>query len=181
MDTQVSVFMAMSLDGFIARPNGAIDWLPNGGSELTDGEDYGYQAFFDSVDAIALGRHTYDLVRTFGEWPYGLKPVVVLTSRAITIPDDLSDLVTVAAGSPAEIYRQLADQGLHHVYIDGGKTIQGFLQAGLINTLTISTVPILIGCGRPLFGALARDVRLALIESRSFPNGVVQSRYRVGQ
>src|SRR3989441_8598104 len=167
----VSVFIGTSLDGFIARPNGDLDWLPEGG-----GEPHGYDEFMASVDAIVIGRKTFEKVLTLGPWPYGGKRVVVLSSR----PVDLSaagGAVEQMAGPPAEIVSQLAATGAHHLYVDGGITIQGFLRAGLVQRLTITRVPVLIGDGIPLFGLLQRDVRLRHIMTRQYPSGLVQSEY----
>ena len=173
-----SVFIATSLDGFIARENGEIDWLPTGDSS-GDGEDYGYQAFFDSVDTLVMGRNTYELVRTFGDWPYGDKPVVVLTSRPIDIPDSIADTVRAMSGTPNEIIPRLATQGAKHLYVDGGKTIQSFLGAGLIQRLIITRIPVLIGSGIPLFGHLPRDIGLRHVDTRAYSSGLVQSEYEV--
>lgn len=173
-----SVFIATSLDGFIARLNGGLDWLPEAGGTFGS-EDYGYRAFFDSVDALVMGRNTYELARLFKEWPYCGKPVVVLSSQ---YPGTLTRLMEGADGisaSPAALVALLAGRGARHLYVDGGKTIQGFLDAGLIHELTITRVPVLLGEGIPLFGRLARDIRLDHLETRSYANGLVQSRYRV--
>ena len=169
----VSVFVGTSVDGFIARANGDLDWLPAGG-----GEPHGYNEFIASVDAIVIGRKTFETVLAFDAWPYGDKRVVVLSSG----PVDLSAVVGVVeqmAGSPAEIVSQLAASGAHHLYIDGGITIQGFLRAGLIQRLIITRVPVLIGEGVPLFGTLPRDVRLRHVATRHYPSGLVQSEYHI--
>lgn len=175
---KVSVFIATSLDGFIARENGAIDWLPNG-VETNDEEDYGYQEFFDSVDEIVMGRNTYEFVLSFDEWPYDNKPVVVLSNHPVHIPLAQANTIEVCAASPHYVCQQLTGYGFKHLYVDGGRTIQSFLQAGLVDHITISQVPVLIGLGIPLFGPLPCDVRLQLTSTRSFPNGVVQSHYNV--
>jgi dihydrofolate reductase len=174
---KASVFIGTSLDGFIAREDGGIDWLNEFGDE--PGEDYGYAAFFDSVDALVMGRNTYDLVRTFPEWPYGTKPVIVLTSRPLDIPAELADRVSTLSGPPAEIVRQLGERGFTHVYVDGGVTIQRFLAAGLIQRMTITRLPVLIGTGIPLFGPVPHDIKLRHVETRTFGNGLVQSTYEV--
>jgi len=169
----VSVFVGASVDGFIARSNGDLDWLPAGG-----GEPHGYNEFIASVDAIVIGRKTFEKVLTFDGWPYGDKRVVVLSSR----PVDLSAAgggVEQMSGPPAEIVSQLAASGAHHLYVDGGITIQGFLRAGLVQRLVITRVPVLIGDGIPLFGTLPRDVRLRHMATRHYPSGLVQSEYHV--
>jgi dihydrofolate reductase len=170
---KTTVYIATSVDGFIARENGGIDWLPGGG------EDYGYQEFIDSVDAIVMGRNTYELVLSFGSWPYGEKPVIILSSRQVDIPDDIARTVESMSAPPREVVMRLTERGFRHLYIDGGKTIQKFLSEGLIHRLIITKVPILIGTGIPLFGPLPHDVRLHHLETRQFENGLVQSKYEV--
>lgn len=169
----VSVFVGTSVDGFIARPNGDLDFLPPGG-----GEPHGYNEFIATVDAIVIGRKTFETVLAMDEWPYGNKRVVVLSSS----PIDLSrakDVVEQMSGSPAEIVSRLAASGAHHLYVDGGVTIQGFLRAGLVQRLVITHVPVLIGEGVPLFGILPHDIRLRHIATRHYPSGLVQSEYEV--
>ncbi|MGH3146629.1 MAG: dihydrofolate reductase family protein, partial [Rubrobacter sp.] len=175
---KATVYIATSVDGFIARENGGIDWLP-GGEDAEGSEDYGYQEFIGSVDAIVMGRNTYDLASSFGSWPYGEKPVVVLSSRQVDIPDAIATTVESMTASPREVVRRLAERGFGHLYVDGGKTIQGFLGEGLIQRLIITKVPVLIGAGIPLFGPLSHDVRLRHLETRQFENGLVQSEYEV--
>lgn len=173
-----TVFVGTSLDGFIAREDGGIDWL-SGGESTDAGEDHGYRAFFDTVDALAMGRNTYELVRTFGSWPYGSKPVVVLTSRPLEIPAEIASTVESMAGTPDEIVRRLAERGMRHLYVDGGRTVQAFLAAGLVQRLIITRVPVLIGRGIPLFGPVPHDIHMRHVETRSYPSGLVQSEYEV--
>ncbi|HKJ67847.1 MAG TPA: dihydrofolate reductase family protein [bacterium] len=175
MTIRCSVFIATSLDGYIARKNGDIDWLPSDGS----GEDYGYRQFVDSVDALVMGRNTYETVRSFGEWPYGEKPVVVLSHRALEIPQHLSATVKLISGSPPEIVDHLGKEGAKHLYIDGGKTIQAFLNAGLIQEMILTRIPVIIGEGIPLFGPVDQDITLLHVETRDYENGLVQSRYTI--
>jgi len=172
-----SVFIATSLDGFIAREDGAIDWLEewSGGS----GEDYGYRAFMESVDCLVMGRKTYEQVLTFSGWPYGEKPVVVLSHRSLAIPDHLADTVEAMSGSPETVAQTLSKRGADHVYIDGGETIRGFLNAGLIHRLIITTIPVLIGAGIRLFGPLSGDIKLHCVQTRQFTDGLVQSEYAI--
>jgi dihydrofolate reductase len=169
-----SVFVGTSLDGFIARPNGAFDFLPADG-----GEPHGYEEFIASVDAIVMGRKTFETVLTLGAWPYGDKRVVVLSSRPVELSAAIGGVVEQMAGTPAQIVSQLAASGAHHLYIDGGITIQQFLRAGLIQRLIITRVPVLIGEGIPLFGSLSHDVRLRHIATRHYPSGLVSSEYHV--
>jgi dihydrofolate reductase len=170
----ISVFVGTSLDGFIARPNGDLDFLPPGG-----GEPHGYEEFLASVDAIVIGRKTFETVLRPGPWPYGKKRVVVLSSRPVDLSAASGGVVEQMAGPPAQIVAQLAASGAHHLYVDGGVTIQGFLRAGLIQRLIITRVPVLIGDGIPLFGALPRDIRLRHVATRQYPSGLVSSEYHV--
>ena len=170
---KASVFIATSLDGFIARTNGDLDWLPPGG-----GEPHGYDEFMATVDALVIGRKTFETVLTFDTWPYGAKPVFVLSTRTLA-PAPPGAVVERMSGAPAEIVSQLAARGVRHVYVDGGITIQGFLQAGLIQRLIITRVPVLLGAGIPLFGALPRDVVLRHVGTRQYAGGLVQSEYVV--
>jgi dihydrofolate reductase len=169
----VSVFVGASVDGFIARPNGDLDWLPADG-----GEPHGYDEFIASVDAIVIGRKTFETVLAFEAWPYADKRVVVLSSR----PLDLSaakGVVEQMGGPPDEIVSRLAATGSRHLYVDGGITVQRFLRAGLVQRLVITRVPVLIGEGIPLFGSLPGDVRLRHVATRHYPSGLVQSEYLV--
>ncbi len=169
-----SVFIGTSVDGFIARKNDELDFLPEGG-----GEPHGYTEFIASVDAIVIGRKTFEKVLTFGSWAYGKKRVVVLSSRPVDLSVVRGGVVEQMAGAPAEIVSQLAARGVHNLYIDGGDTIQRFLRAGMIQRLIITRVPVLIGEGVPLFGALPHDVRLRHVATRNYPSGLVQSEYEV--
>ena len=178
MSIKASVFIATSLDGFIARANGDLDWL-TGAESASTGQDYGSREFMDTVDTIVVGRNTFELVSTFDTWPYGGKRVVVLSSGPDEIPPRLVDDVEWLSLPPRRLVERLAARGARHLYVDGGKTIQGFLNAGLIDELTITRIPILIGTGVPLFGPLDHDVSLTHIDTRHFENGFVQSKYRV--
>jgi dihydrofolate reductase len=169
-----SVFVGTSLDGFIARPNGAFDFLPVDG-----GEPHGYEEFIASVDAIVMGRKTFETVLALGAWPYGDKRVVVLSSRPVDLSAATGGILEQMAGPPQQIVSQLAASGARHLYIDGGITIQQFLRAGLIQRLIITRVPVLIGEGIPLFGSLPHDIRLRHIMTRHFPSGLVSSEYHV--
>ena len=168
-----SVFVGASVDGFIARPNGGLDWLPAGG-----GEEHGYEAFMASVDALVIGRNTYETVLGFDAWPYGEKPVFVLSTRPLP-PAPAGAVVEHMAGEPADIVSRLAARGFRHAYVDGGITIQRFLRAGFIQRLIVTRVPVLIGSGIPLFGELPRDVLLRHVATRQYPSGLVQSEYVV--
>ncbi|WP_260703189.1 dihydrofolate reductase family protein [Edaphobacter flagellatus] len=172
---KLSVFCGVSVDGFLARPDGALDFLEAGGQE-----PHGFEEFFASVDVVVLGRKTYEIVQGFGKWFYGSKQVVVLSSSG---PLDFSvakdGVIEQMAGEPAEIAARLRARGFKHAYIDGGITIQRFLAAGLIDRLVITRVPVLIGAGIPLFGAVPRDIPLRHVETRSYEGGLVQSEYEI--
>ncbi len=170
---KMSVFIGASVDGFIARSGGELDWLPPGG-----GEEHGYEAFMDSVDALVIGRHTYETVLSFDAWPYGKKPVFVLSTRPLA-PAPAGAVVEHLSGTPAKIVSQLEARGVRHVYVDGGITIQGFLRAELIQRIIITRVPVLIGEGIPLFGVTGRDIPLKHIATRQYASGLVQTEYAV--
>jgi len=170
---KASVFVGTSLDGFIARTDGALDFLPPGG-----GEPHGYNEFIASVDALVIGRKTYETVLGFDTWPYGQKPVFVLSTRPLAPAPDAA-VVEHLSGPVAAIPSQLEARGIRHVYVDGGITVQGFLRAGLIQRLIITRVPVLIGTGIPLFGPTTRDIILKHIATRQYASGLVQSEYEV--
>jgi dihydrofolate reductase len=173
-----SVFIGTSVDGFIARPNGDLDFLPVGG-----GEPHGYNEFFATIDALVIGRNTYEIVLAFPEWPYGDKRVIVLSSQAL----EFSKLraanphvnIEQMSGEPKAIVGQLEARGIRHAYIDGGITVQQFLRAGLIQRLIITRVPVLIGQGIPLFGTLPHDIRLKHVATQTYASGLVKTEYEI--
>jgi dihydrofolate reductase len=171
------MFMAMSLDGFVARQDFGLDWLVK---QKTDGEDHGHSAFMESVDGLVMGSGSFRTLLTFESWPYE-KPVIVL-SRAMKpddIPTELRDKVTLSALSPRQLMESLSKHGWKRAYIDGGKIIQSFMRERLIADMIVTIVPILIGEGKRMFGVLEADIDLRLLESKSFPSGLVTSRYEV--
>jgi dihydrofolate reductase len=169
---KLSVFCGVSVDGFLARPNHALDFLDAGGQE-----PHGFEEFYASVDVVVLGRNTFEVVRSFGEWFYRKKPVFVLSSRPLDCSSIQGGVVEEMAGEPAGIVTHLTSRGFKHAYIDGGITIQRFLAAGLIDRLIITRVPVLIGAGIPLFGAVPHDIALRHIATRWYDGGLVQSEY----
>ncbi|HVE42808.1 MAG TPA: dihydrofolate reductase family protein [Planctomycetota bacterium] len=173
-----SVFCAVSLDGFIARKDGALDWLKPAESTLPPA-DTGYDAFMTSVDSVVMGRNTFDVVLGMGDSWFYPRPVFVLTTRPLPLPERLKDKVEFGRHSPAEIVDLMERRGAKRLYVDGGKTIQDFLKAGLINDLVITQIPVLIGEGIPLFGPLGKDVRLTIESSRVLGGGAVQTTYIV--
>ncbi len=172
---QLSVFCGVSVDGFLARPNHALDFLDAGGNE-----PHGFEEFFGSVDVLVIGRKTFEVVLTFGKWPYGKKPVVVLSSRRLDFSAIKGGVVEQMTGEPAEIANQLKARGFKHAYIDGGITIQRFLSAGIIDRLVVTRVPVLIGEGIPLFGPVPSDITLNHVATRTYRGGLVQSEYKLG-
>jgi dihydrofolate reductase len=179
MTVKCSVYIATSLDGFIARPDGDVEWLNNPEYVPDDGSDYGFKAFIETVDVLVMGRRSFEKVLSFGFWPYEGTPVVVLSSQKINIRDDLAGKVRHINAEPAAVVSKLAVEGAHHLYIDGGVTIQRFLAAGLIDEITLSVIPILLGNGIPLFGSLDEDISLRHLGTSSHDNGLVQSKYTV--
>jgi dihydrofolate reductase len=178
------VFIATSVDGFIARPDGTLDWLTGRPAEDETGEhdpdqDFGYGAFLATVDALVMGRGTFDVVQGFeGDWPYP-KPVYVWTSHPGDIELKAGADVRPVSGSLDDVVDRLRADGVGRVYVDGGATIRQWLGAGLIDRMTVSVVPVLIGEGIPLFGGTAGDIRLELERCETFPGGMVQRTYAV--
>ncbi|WP_417812446.1 dihydrofolate reductase family protein [Thalassospira alkalitolerans] len=171
------VFIATSLDGFIARSDGDIAWLLE---RDNPDEDHGYEVFISDIDIILMGRGTFEKMRDVRPWPYS-RPVVVLSSTLMQsdVPGDLVKKVRLANKAPEEAMRMLESEGHRKVYVDGGLLIQSFLRAGLIADMVITNVPVLLGEGRRLFGKVDADISLCHEETKSFPSGLVQSRYRV--
>ncbi len=170
---RASVFVGTSVDGFMARLDDALDFLPPGG-----GEPHGYAEFMATVDALVIGRKTYDTVLAFDAWPYEDKPVFVLSGRPLR-DAPAGAVVERMSGEAKQIASQLADRGFRHLYVDGGLTIQQFLRAGLIQRLVVTRVPVLIGSGIPLFGPLDSDIPLLHVATRQYASGLVQSEYQV--
>lgn len=171
------VFIATSLDGHIARADGGIDWLLKRDDPA---EDHGYDAFIAGIDAIVMGRGSYEAVRDMDPWPYP-RPVLVL-SKTLADTDVAAALhgkVRIADLTPEAAMALLEGEGHARVYVDGGQVVQAFLRAGLIADMLVTVAPVLLGGGRRLFGALPGDLALVHEETRSFPSGLVQSRYRV--
>ena len=171
---KASVFIATSLDGFIARPDGGLDWLPADG-----GEPHGYEEFMAEIDAIVIGRKTFETVLAYDSWPYETKPVIVLSTTLSEVKVPSGAVCELMAGTPHEIVTRLAARGMQHLYVDGGATIRSFLEAGLIQRMTITRVPVLLGRGIPLFGPLPHDLRFEHVATQSYPSGLVKSEYRV--
>lgn len=179
MAIKCSVFIAASTDGFIARPDGDIEWLHRPEYEVAALNGITYEQFIASVDALVMGRKTLDKVLSFPEWPYADMPVIALSNRPVEIPAHLNANVEVLAGDVTALVEQLADRGLKHLYIDGGQTIQAFLNAGLIDELIITRIPVLLGQGIPLFSPAGSERHLRHVATCASDNGFVQSHYRL--
>jgi len=182
-DLSASIYIATSLDGFIARADGSLDWL-NAPTAQYDPDldlgDLGFADFMAGVDVLVMGRSTYDIVLGFGEWAYGDTPVAVATHRSIEPPPSAPDAeVHAVSGTATEIAVELAAKGHRQAYVDGGSLIRQFLAAGLVDRLVLTRIPVLIGSGIALFGELPHDVRLRHEGTESWSNGLVQSTYRV--
>lgn len=180
MSLKASVFIATSLDGYIAGRDGNLDWLDAANKTVPAGEDCGYSAFMETIDFLIMGRNTFEQVLSFGEWPYAEKPVIVLSSNKIKIPENISKTVSWSSESPKELYNRLANKGAKRLYVDGGITIQGFIAEGLINDLTITLIPIFLGSGIPLFGNSENELSLKLKKMHAYDFGFVQLTYEVG-
>ena len=172
MQPRVSVYIAISLDNYIARDDGELDWLAD--VQDAGGGDYGYAEFMATIDAVVLGRETYDAVRTFDTWPFTGKRVVVMTNRPLAPVFGES----VYAGAMTPLMQRLGQEGVARVYLDGGATIRQGLDEGLVDDMTLSVVPILLGTGRPLFARGIPGSRWTLTGVESHPTGLVQLRYQ---
>ena len=176
---RASVFIATSLDGYIARKDGNLDWLDEANAVVPEGEDCGYQKFIDSVGTLIMGRNTFEKVWSFGQWCYGKMPVIVLSGNQLGIPSDVPNTVTHSSEHPRALLDRLSSEGIEHVYVDGGATIQSFLSEGLIDQVTVAVIPILLGEGISLFGSLEKDIKLKHEHTQVFEFGFVQTTYLV--
>ncbi|MDZ8118682.1 dihydrofolate reductase family protein [Pontiella agarivorans] len=169
------VYIATSLDGYIAGPDGELDWLmnfPNPGKS-----DFGFGRFMKKIDALVMGRHTFEKVLTFGTWPYP-KPVFVLSSTLTGIPEHLEGKVELVSGDLRAIVNDLNDRWFKNLYIDGGQTVQSFMREDLVDELILSRIPVVLGAGLPLFGKLDEAKRFDLVKNEAFKNGIVKTHYR---
>lgn len=169
------VFIATSLDGYIADKNGGVDWLhaiPN-----SEGNDMGYAKHIASIDALVMGRNTLDMVLSFGiDWPYS-KPVFVLSNTMTSVPKGYEDKVFLVKGPLKEVLVQIHAKGFTNLYIDGGVTIQNFLKEDLIDEMIITTIPVILGGGSPLFGDLNAPLNFKFVKSYTFLSAIVQSHF----
>jgi len=179
MKLKVSVFIAISLDGYIARCNGDLDWLDEANATIPAGEDCGYSSFWQSIDMLVMGRKTYEKVLSFGSWPYGNTAVTVLSRAPIAFPERIPATVRHSSEDPITLCDRLADADINHIYVDGGYTITRFMSAGLVDELTLTIIPIILGSGTPLFGRLAASQELECLDSKHYDFGFVQLKYRM--
>lgn len=172
----IKVFIAISLDGYIADLNGSVDFLYD--YPDTEGEDMGYLEFIASIDALVMGRKTFETVLGFDvDWPYD-RPVFVWTTELREVPSLLEGKVHLISGSAGNLVQQLKTSGYNNLYIDGGMTIRSFLKEDLVDEITLTTIPVLLGSGIPLFAPTNGSISFTCIASRCFPNGVTQSKYK---
>jgi dihydrofolate reductase len=169
---KISVYIAMSIDGYIARKDGSIDWLERG--HVGD-EDYGFKKFFNSIDALILGRNTYETVSAFDKWPYTGKRVIVLSNTL----NEVRKEAELFCGQLTNLASILHSDGIQHVWVDGGITISKFLEAGLVDHITISIIPVILGSGIPLFSFMHIEQVCRFISTQSYPSGLVQLQYEV--
>lgn len=174
---KVTVFIATSLDGFIARNDGNLDWLTEASQSAT-GEEYGYDELVQSIDYLVMGRGTFEAVAQFPDWPYEGTKVIILSKKIEVLPKGLENKAELYRGSIEKLYERFQQEDCQGLYIDGGKTVQSFLRAGLVTDIIITKIPILLGEGLPLFGKLEKDIPLKLIEVKGFPSGFVRMHYQ---
>lgn len=181
-----SVYIATSVDGYIAREDSSIDWLESSGkqdAEMGENADMGFGHFISSVDCLIMGRNTMEMLSSFNltaeQWPYRDVRIIALSNTVKEPPENLKDKVEMYSGDLLELISKLEREGCKHAYIDGGKTIQAFLNLKLINEMTITLIPVLLGQGKSLFGTTTQDIKLEETEATAFPNDFVQVQYKV--
>jgi dihydrofolate reductase len=169
------VYIATSLDGYIADADGGVGFLDT--FPMPEHDDMGFAEFMGRTEAILMGRKSFETVLGFGvAWPYA-KPVYVWTQTLQEIPESLSDKVTLVSGETIEVLERIHKEGYFELYIDGGLTIQSFLKHDLIDEITITTIPVLMGGGIPLFGPLKGMLTFGCVKSKSYGNGLSQNVY----
>lgn len=181
MQIKSFAFVATSLDGFIAGENDSLDWLNKANMRVPQGEDCGFKEFIKSIDCLVMGRVTFEKVLTFTKWPYDEMKVIVLSSKKMEIPIKLHKTVSGSTLSPPDLIQKLSSEGAKRIYVDGGVTIKRFLLSNLLNEITITIIPVLLGGGKPLFAGINREINLEIISSKLFDFGFVQNRYRISK
>ncbi len=176
MDSGNYVYLGCSLDGYIAGPNDELDWLD--AIPIPEGTDMGYHTFMEGIDALVMGRNTFEKVLSFDvAWPYK-KPVFVLSNSLEEIPDSHADKAFLITGTPEGVVTELNSKGYNRLYIDGGQTVQGFMRAGLIDEMTLTKIPVVLGGGISLWGHLEEPQQFELVSSQVFADHIVQDKYR---
>ena len=170
------VYVGTSLDGYISAPDGGLDWLSY--VPIPEGNDLGFSAFMDRVDAVVMGRRTFETLLGFGVgWHYS-KPGIILSSTLTSAPEEFVDHVQFASGTPTEIVQLARKHGFENLYVDGGATIQRFLREDLIDELIITEIPLLLGGGNRLFGELEQRLAFELVDSEVLLDHLLRKRYR---
>lgn len=168
---KISIYIAISIDGYIARKDGGLDWLDRvGGFD----EDYGFQKLLNSIDALIIGRKTYEVATTVPD-PYPGKRVVVLSNSLNCVREDME----LFRGDLTLLVSQLHRDGIKHIWIDGGVTISQFLDLEMVDSMTLSVIPVILGAGMPLFNAIGKELSCRLVSSQSYPSGLVQLNYEI--
>ncbi len=169
---KISIYIATSIDGYIARKDGSLDWLDQvGGFD----EDYGFQKLLDSIDAVILGRNTYEIAARVIDWPYKGKRIVVLSNSLQVVREEAE----LFRGDLTQLVFQLHSDGIKHVWIDGGVTISQFLDLQMVDSMTLSVIPVILGGGMPLFSEIGKELPCRLVSSQSYPSGLVQLNYEL--
>ncbi len=170
---KISIYIATSIDGYIARKDGSLDWLDRvGGFD----EDYGFQKLLDSIDAVILGRNTYEVAASVHDWPYKGKRIVVLSNNSLQTVREEAELFR---GDLTQLASQLHSDGIKHVWIDGGVTISQFLDLQMVDSMTLSVIPVMLGSGMSLFSKISKELPCRLVSSQSYPSGLVQLNYEI--
>lgn len=169
---KISIYIATSIDGYIARKDGNLDWLNYG---HTGDEDYGFNAFINGIDALVLGRNTYEVVSSFAQWPYDGKRVIVLSNTVKAVRKEAE----LFHGKLTDLTSILYADGIKHVWVDGGITVSKFFEAGLVDDITISIIAMVLGSGIPLFSTMNKEHKCRLLSTQSYPSGLVQLKYEV--
>ncbi len=169
---KISIYIATSIDGYIARKDGNIDWL-----DRVSGfdEDYGFQKLLNSIDAVILGRNTYEVAASVLDWPYKGKRIVVLSKSLKTVREEAE----LFQGDLTQLISQLHSDGIQHIWIDGGVTISQFLELKMVDCITLSVIPLILGSGITLFREIGQEFICHLISSQSYPSGLVQLKYQI--
>jgi dihydrofolate reductase len=174
MRPTIVVYIATSIDGYISRADGRIDWL----SPAEDAASFQrFEKFLSTIQAIAMGRNTFLQVLSFERWPYRDIPVYVLSKSLSQLPENSPRAVRLRNCSPEDLIAELGSENLQRVYVDGGETVKRFLEKDLIDELTITRLPILLGSGRTLFGPLPFDLKYQHVSTETFTTGTVQTKY----